>query len=146
MNDINKALQIATLAHKGQKDKVGKDYINHPIMVSSMCTTLEAKIVGLLHDVVEDTNITLEYLKEFFSNDIIEAIDLVTKRYPIDINLYYKNIKNNKIAREVKIADLTHNMDLSRFEKDKITQYDLDRTEKYRKYYNYLINDNQNEI
>lgn len=61
MNDINKALEIATNAHKGQFDKVGKEYINHPITVSSMCKSNEAKIVGLLHDVVEDTDITLDY-------------------------------------------------------------------------------------
>ena len=95
MNDLNKALEIATKAHKGQFDKAGKQYINHPITVSSKCNTLEAKIVGLLHDVVEDTDVTLEYLKEFFSEDIIEAIRLVTKVDPLDINEYYKNIKNN---------------------------------------------------
>lgn len=140
LNDINKALEIATIAHKGQKDKVGKDYINHPLAVSKMCSTLESKIVGLLHDVVEDTDVPLDYLKQFFSDDIIEAVRLVTKTYPLDIDLYYKNIKNNPIAREVKLADLTHNMDLSRFEEGQITQQDLDRVEKYKLFYNYLKN------
>ena len=141
MNDLNKALEIATKAHKGQFDKAGKEYINHPITVSSRCITLESKIVGLLHDVVEDTDITLDYLKEFFSEDIIEAIRLVTKVEPLDINEYYKNIKNNHIAREVKLADLSHNMDLSRFNQTKITKLDLERVEKYKKYYEYLISD-----
>ena len=141
MNDLNKALEIATIAHKGQVDKAGKDYINHPITVSSKCTTLESKIVGLLHDVVEDTDITLDYLKEFFSEDIIETIRLLTKVEPLDINEYYKNIKNNPIAREVKLADLSHNMNLSRFSKDMITKKDLERVEKYKKYYEYLLND-----
>lgn len=146
MNDLNKALEIATLAHKGQLDKSGKDYINHPIAVSNKCKSLKAKIVGLLHDVVEDTSITLNYLKDYFTDDIIIAIDLLTKKNGLDINIYYKNIKANPLAKEVKIADLTHNMDLSRFEKDKITQKDLDRVEKYKKYYDYLINDDQNII
>ena len=146
MNDIKKALEIATLAHKGQVDKAGKDYINHPITVSSYCKTYEAKIVGLLHDTVEDTDITLDYLKNYFTEDILEAIKLVTKSYPLDINQYYKNIRGNPIAREVKIADLTHNMDLSRFDITKITQKDLDRVEKYKKYYNYLVKKNQEEI
>lgn len=144
MNDINKALEIATLAHKGQVDKSGKDYINHPIAVSSKCNSLKAKIVGLLHDVVEDTDVTLEYLSNYFTSDIIEAISLVTKTYPLDINKYYKNIKNNPIAKEVKLADLSHNMDLSRL--DNITEYDLRRNEKYKKYYDYLINDKQEEL
>jgi len=141
MNDLNKALEIAIKAHKGQFDKAGKEYINHPITVSSKCSTLETKIVGLLHDVVEDTDVTLEYLKEFFSEDIIEAIRLVTKVEPLDINEYYKNIKNNPLAREVKLADLSHNMDLSRFDQTKITKWDFERVEKYKKYYEYLISD-----
>lgn len=146
MNDINKALEIATNAHKGQFDKVGKEYINHPITVSSMCKSNKAKIVGLLHDVVEDTDITLDYLKQFFTEDIIEAIRLVTKTEPLDIDKYYKNIKNNPIAREVKLADLTHNMDFSRFEGRELTEWDLKRNEKYKKFYNYLIDDNKDTI
>ena len=146
MNDINKALEIATIAHKGQFDKVGKEYINHPITVSSMCKSNKAKIVGLLHDIVEDTDITLDYLKQYFTEDIIEAIRLVTKIEPLDIDKYYKNIKNNPIAREVKIADLTHNMDLSRFEGHELTEWDLKRNEKYKKFYNYLIDDNKDTI
>ena len=146
MNDINKALEIATIAHKGQKDKVGKDYIYHPMAVSSKCNSLKAKIVGLLHDVVEDTDVTLDYLKQYFTDDIILAIKLVTKVYPLDINQYYKDIKNNELAREVKLADLSHNMDLSRFDPNKITEKDLQRNEKYKKFYQYLLNDNQESI
>ena len=97
------------------------------------------KIVGLLHDVVEDTDVTIDYLKQFFSQEIIEAIDLLTKREPLDIKEYYRKIKENKIAKEVKLADLSHNMDLSRFEEGKITQWDLIRNEKYKKFYSYLI-------
>ena len=139
INNLNKAFEIASIAHSGQKDKTGKEYINHPIAVSKMCNTIETKIVGLLHDVVEDTNVTIDYLKQFFSREIIEAIDLLTKREPLDIKEYYRKIKENKIAKEVKLADLSHNMDLSRFEEGKITQWDLIRNEKYKKFYAYLI-------
>lgn len=139
-NSIDKALEIATKAHKGQVDKAGVDYIIHPITVSKLCQTKEAKIVGLLHDVVEDTNVTLKDLEEFFSSDIIEAIRLVTKTEGFNIDEYYQNIKNNKIAKEVKLADLTHNMDLSRFNNQDLTEKDLKRKEKYQKYYEYLSN------
>lgn len=139
-NSIDKALEIATKAHKGQVDKAGVEYINHPIAVSNLCQTKEAKIVGLLHDVIEDTNVTLKDLEEYFSSDIIEAIVLVTKTEGFNIDEYYQNIKNNRIAREVKLADLTHNMDLSRFKDQEITEKDLRRKEKYQKYYEFLKN------
>lgn len=137
-NSLEKALEIATKAHSGQFDKVGKEYINHPIAVSNLCFTKEAKIVGLLHDVVEDTDITLEDLSKDFSSDIIEAIRLVTKTENYVIEDYYQNIKNNAIAREVKLADLTHNMDLSRYDGLEITKEVRERTKKYQKYYEFL--------
>lgn len=140
-NSLETALEIAKNAHSGQVDKVGKLYINHPIKVSNLCTTKEAKIVGLLHDVVEDTYVTLDDLKEHFSSDIIEAIRLVTKTENYDPSEYYLNIKKNKIAREVKMADLTHNMDLSRYDGLEITEKDLERTKRYQEYYQYLKED-----
>ncbi len=143
INDINKALEIATKAHQGQFDKVGNEYINHPIIVSGYCTTNESKIVALLHATVEDTDVTLDYLKQFFTPNIINAIDLVTKKEGYDIKEYYQNIKKNKIAREVKLADLRHNMDLSRYNGHKITDVEINKTKKYQIYYNYLLNDEE---
>ena len=102
------------------------------------CKTQKGKIVGLLHDVVEDTPITLEDLRAIFDEDIVIAIGLLTKTEGFDINEYYAAIKNNPIAREVKMADLTHNMDISRFEGREITEKDRARTEKYKGYYAYL--------
>lgn len=138
LNSLDKALEIATNAHKGQFDKVGKEYINHPIAVSNLCKNKKAKIVGLLHDVVEDTEVTLDDLRKYFSNDIIEAIKLVTKTKNYVPEEYYQNIKMNNLAREVKMADLTHNMDLSRYQGLEITDEVIKRTEKYQKYYEYL--------
>ena len=114
-NKIKLAEQIATEAHAGQVDKAGVAYINHPRTVSSMCNSEAAKIVGWLHDVVEDTEVTFEDLIEKgFSDEIIEALRCITKEEGYEISEYYTKIKRNIIAREVKLADLTHNSDFSR--------------------------------
>lgn len=108
---------IAVNAHKSQLDKGGHPYINHPRFVSAHCTSPESRIVGMLHDVVEDTDVTLDALREYgFNEDILMAIDLVTKKKgpDYDEDLYYEKIKTNSIAREVKLADLKHNSDISR--------------------------------
>lgn len=139
-NSLDKALEIATKAHNGQVDKAGREYIYHPIEVSNMCTNYEAKIVGLLHDVIEDTDVTLRELEVYFTEEILEAVKLLTKTKDYNPNLYYKNIKNNKITREVKMADLTHNMDLNRFNSSQITSKDIERVKTYKQYYEYLAN------
>lgn len=72
---------IAVNAHKSQLDKGGHPYINHPRFVSAHCTSPESRIVGMLHDVVEDTDVTLDALREYgFNEDILMALDLVTKK------------------------------------------------------------------
>lgn len=136
--DYCKALIIAAKSHKGQYDKAGKDCFFHPLTVSSYCKTNKGKIVGLLHDVVEDTHVTIDELSKVFDNEITTAIQLLTKTKDFDIKEYYKNIKNNPLAKEVKIADLTHNMDMSRFYGRKITKKEKARAEKYKEYYSYL--------
>lgn len=137
-SDYWKALIIAAQSHKGQYDKAGKDYLLHPLTVSSYCKTKKGKIVGLLHDVVEDTPISIEELSKVFDSEITTAIQLLTKTKGFDINEYYADIKNNPLAREVKMADLTHNMDMSRFDGKEITEKDKTRTEKYKGYYAFL--------
>lgn len=137
-SDYCKALTIAAQSHKGQYDKVGKDYLFHPLTVSSYCQTQKGKIVGLLHDVVEDTPITPEKLSKIFDDEIVTAIGLLTKTEGFEINEYYAAIKNNPLAREVKMADLTHNMDMSRFDGREITEKDRARSKKYKGYYLYL--------
>lgn len=106
---------IARTAHEGQLDLQGVDYIYHPLEVSAKCDTIEGKIVGLLHDVVEDTTITLENLKAIgFDDDLLEALRCVTKEPGYDEAEYYARIKANPIAKEVKLADLEHNGDPNR--------------------------------
>lgn len=137
MSNYELALKIATEAHKGQVDKAGVPYINHPLTVASLVETEEEKIVALLHDTIEDTNITEQDLLNYgFSNKIVEAVKLLTHNKDVPYMDYVAKIKDNELARKVKIADLTHNSDLSRLKE--ITDKDKKRYKKYRKALLYL--------
>lgn len=137
MNNYELALKIATEANKGQVDKAGVPYINHPLTVASLVDTEEEKIVALLHDTIEDTNITEQDLIDYgFPNEIVEAVKLLTHNKNVPYMDYVAKIKDNELARKVKIADLTHNSDLSRLKE--ITEKDKKRYEKYQKALLYL--------
>ncbi len=137
MSQAEKALEIATKAHFGQKDKAGQDYILHPITVASFMNTDEEKAVAYLHDVVEDTNVNFEDLRKIFSPNIVEAIDAITKRKNETYEEYLKRVSMNKIARKVKAADMLHNMDLTRLKR--ITKKDIERANKYKNSILYLL-------
>lgn len=131
------ARQVAFEAHDGQKDKAGVPYIFHPIIVASMVETEDEKIVAFLHDVIEDSNITIDDLKELgFSNPITEAVFCITKTDGIKYEEYLEVVKSNPIARVVKIADLTHNSMISRIANP--AEKDVKRTNKYAKAIKYL--------
>ncbi|MFG5918610.1 HD domain-containing protein [Sneathia vaginalis] len=137
MSNYELALKIATEAHKGQVDKAGVPYINHPLTVASLVDTEEEKIVALLHDTIEDTSITEQDLIDYgFPNEIVEAVKLLTHNKNVPYMDYVAKIKDNELARKVKIADLTHNSDLSRLKE--ITDKDKKRYEKYQKALLYL--------
>lgn len=128
---------IAKLAHKGQKDKAGMDYFTHPEAVAAMLETPEEKIVGYLHDTVEDTDVTVEDIRSVFGNEIADAVALMTHADGVPYMNYVKEIGKNPLARKVKLADLTHNMDISRIPNP--AQKDYDRIEnKYKPAYEYL--------
>lgn len=130
-------LLLAYQAHKGQKDKANVDYINHPIYIALNMEAEEEKIVALLHDVIEDTQLTLEDLKaKGYSKQILDAIDCLTHKDNIPYDIYIKTIKNNSLATKVKIMDLNHNMDSSRLEH--ISEKDKKRLTKYKKALIYL--------
>lgn len=134
---IKKALDLARVKHSGQVDKSGDDYIFHPVMVALECETVDAKIVALLHDVLEDTDTTVEELSTLgFSQKIIDALMLLTHDEALSYEEYVKKIKasGNKTAIEVKLADLTMNMDTDRLNGKKPPKYEL-----YRWAYDYLI-------
>lgn len=137
MSKYELALKIATDAHKGQVDKAGVEYINHPLKVASLVYNEKEKIIALLHDTIEDTYITEQHLIDYgFSNEIIEAVKVLTHSKDVPYMDYIQKIKGNKLARKVKIADLTHNSDLTRLKN--ITEKDRKRCEKYKKALMYL--------
>ena len=110
-----KAKAIAMKAHAGQKDKGGMDYITHPLRVSELCRTKQAKIAALLHDVVEDSDVTCEDLMaEGIPKEMVAVVDLLTLRPGIKRQDYIRRLGKHPIAREVKMADLLHNMDPTR--------------------------------
>ena len=132
-----KAYEVAKKAHLGQVDKAGEDYIKHPEKVASFVKTDEEKAVAYLHDVIEDTELTLEDLYEYsFSKEVIEAVDIITKKRGEDYQSYLNSVKENKLARAVKLADLRHNSDLTRL--IKVTEKDIKRKEKYQKAIDFL--------
>ena len=121
---IEKAIKIAAMAHTGQKDKAGEPYIFHPLRVMLRCSNDIDRICGVLHDVIEDTAITLEYLqKEGFSQEVITALEALTKQ--TDENY------DDFIVRVLKNADLADNMDLSRLKNP--SEEDFLRVKKYQK-------------
>lgn len=138
MSTLERAIEIATEAHRGQFDKAGNDYIGHPLRVMEAGKTTEEKIVGVLHDVVEDTDWTFERLAaEGFSIEIIEAIRCVTKlseNEPYD--KFIARVKENPLAVAVKLNDLTDNMDIRRL--PYISDKDIKRLKKYLKAYKQL--------
>lgn len=136
---LNKAIEIATKAHKGQVDKAGQPYIGHPLRVMAMGTTEEEKIVGVLHDVVEDSDWTFERLTdEGFSSEVIDALRCVTKLSESEpYDKFIQRVKANPLAVKVKISDLIDNMDVRRLAY--ISEKDVKRLRKYLKAYKQLL-------
>ncbi|MCL1803807.1 MAG: GTP pyrophosphokinase [Eubacteriaceae bacterium] len=113
--NVNKALNFAYGAHHGQLDKSGVAYIYHPAYLASQMDTEDEIMAALLHDVIEDTEATLEDLEaEGFPAAVIEAVALLTHDKGTDFFDYVQNLKGNDIARKVKLADLSHNSNASR--------------------------------
>ena len=135
---VFRAMNIAYSAHMGQFDKAGVPYIFHPVHLAEQMDTEEECIVALLHDVVEDTEVTFEDLEKEFSKTIIDAIRLLTRDKSVDYMEYVKNLKSNTIARKVKLADLRHNSDSTRL--IKITDKDIERINKYKRAIELLTN------
>ncbi len=127
-----KAMKLCFEAHKEQLDKSGLPYVFHPFHLAEQMTTEETTIVALLHDVVEDTDYTIEDLKKMgFEKTVTDAIALMTHEDGVDYMEYVAGIKPNAIAKAVKLADLRHNSDLSRL--DAVNEKALKRREKYLK-------------
>jgi (p)ppGpp synthase/HD superfamily hydrolase len=140
MATIEKAIQIALRAHEGQKDKTGQPYILHPLRLMSAVEGYEAKVVAILHDVIEDSTITVEDLrKEGFGEMVLTALACVTHLKGESYADYVVRCKGNETARRVKLADLEDNARPSRaiLRPDRI-EPDLTRLRKYLLTYKFL--------
>lgn len=125
-----KAMKIAFEVHKDQVDKNGIPYIYHPIHLAEQMKTEYEICVALLHDTVEDSDITFEDLIEAgFPDEVITALRRMTHDESVAYMEYVENIRNNPIAKAVKLADLRHNSDLTRL--DHVTEKDFVRNKKY---------------
>lgn len=109
-----KAMLIAYAAHHGQFDKSGAPYIFHPVHLAEQMDDEFSCCVALLHDTVEDTDVTLEDLAKEFPREVVEAVALMTHAEGVDYFDYVRAIGRNPIAKKVKLADLAHNSDQSR--------------------------------
>lgn len=132
-----KALRLCFDAHREQVDKTGLPYVFHPFHLAEQMKDEATTVCALLHDVVEDTDYTLEDLRAMgFPADVVDALALLTHDPAIPYMDYVKEIAKNPIARKVKMADLRHNSDLSRM--DEVDEWAVKRTEKYKKALAYL--------
>lgn len=129
--ETKKAMKICFEAHKDQTDKSGLPYVFHPFHVAEQMHDEKTTIVALLHDVIEDTSYTLQDLRAIgFNQEVLDAIALMTHDNNVPYMEYVAKIRENPIARAVKLADLRHNSDLTRM--DEITETELKRVEKYK--------------
>ena len=125
-----KAMKVCFEAHKNQVDKTGLPYVFHPFHLAEQMDDELSTVCALLHDVVEDTDITLnDLLKMGFPNDVIDVLSLLTHDMSVPYMDYVKNLSTNPTARKVKIADLLHNSDLGRLEHP--TEHDIQQQTKY---------------
>ena len=127
---LEKAIQCAVKAHAGQKDKAGAPYILHPLRIMMKMDNQAGMIAALLHDVVEDSSVTLADLcAEGFSEEVIAAVDHLTRREGEAYEMFINRLRHNPLAVKVKLADLEDNMDIRRIEN--VTESDIERIQKY---------------
>ena len=137
-NFLSEAITLALKAHEGQVDKSGMPYVGHIMRVMAAGRTEDEKIVGVLHDVVEDTHWTFEaLLAKGFPSHIVDALRCVTKLSDDEpYDEFIERVKTNPLAVAVKINDLTDNMDVRRYME--LTDWDVKRLRKYLKAYQKL--------
>ena len=133
MNLIEKCIALSLEAHSGQTDRLGNPYILHPLHLMANVDGEEEKMTAILHDVVEDTDVTMDELQALgLPESVLTAVALLTHdKENVPYDNYVKNLKPNPIARAVKMADLRHNMDIRRL--PKVTEKDAIRMDKYRR-------------
>lgn len=133
-----KALKLSFEAHKNQVDKTGVPYVFHPFHLAEQMTDEISTVCALLHDVIEDTEYTFEDIHGMgFPQEVIDVLKLLTHEESVPYMEYVEKIKENPIAKQVKIADLKHNSDLTRM--DVIDEKALQRTKKYKQAIELLV-------
>jgi (p)ppGpp synthase/HD superfamily hydrolase len=131
MSSLEKALSIAAQAHEGQRDKAGAPYILHPLRVMLKMKTEDEMIVAVLHDVIEDSDLTIDLLRqEGFASEILDVLECLTRSDDEEYGKFIERIKRNPLAIKVKIADLEDNLEVARLKE--VTAADAERIEKYR--------------
>lgn len=129
---LDKAIKLAEKYHEGQVDRGGKPYIGHPLRVMEGVETFEEKILAVLHDVLEDCDVSAEQLiEEGIPKELVEKLKILCKGKNEDYFQYINRITNDKATINVKLSDLRDNMDLNRLKQ--ITEKDIKRLEKYKK-------------
>jgi len=137
MDLIEKSLEIALKAYKGQKDKAGETYILHPLRLMAKVTSVEEKSVALLHDVIEDSEFTAEdLLSEGIPSEIVFAVQAMTKADGENYEAFILRVKDNPLAARIKCLDIEDNINVLRL--NAISQKDLDRVAKYHKAWSVL--------
>lgn len=135
---FEKAIGLMLEKHRGQMDKAGKPYYGHLIRVAQDVFTGKRKIVALLHDIVEDTDATPEFLlQQGFPSEIVEAVDAISHREDESYEAFINRVAQNPLATTVKISDLEDNMDIFRL--NEITEEDRLRLNKYLKAWRQLV-------
>ncbi len=135
--DVEKARAFAQKAHAGAVDKAGEPYWNHPARVAGRLSDPAEKVVGYLHDVVEDTEYTVDDIRAAFGEETAEAVDAISHREDESWADYLIRVKSNPVARVVKISDLIDNSNLSRL--PVVTAKDVKRQAKYNRALYFLM-------
>ncbi len=131
---LAKAVDIASSAHKDQKDRAGAPYILHPLRLMTKAVGVLEKTVAVLHDVIEDTTVTFDELEqEGFCREVLIALDLLTHRKNVSYSAYVDRIMENRLALRVKMLDWEDNLNVLRL--DRLCEADYTRISKYHTYY-----------
>ena len=144
-NSLNKAIEIAAQIHTGKKGRNKEPAILHPIRVMSMMNDNRSRTVAVLHDVVESGKISIRELKVMgFDKKICRAIDLLSRRKNEKYTDYINRLKNNKVAKKVKVADLVDNYN-RRISYTSLSNVDSQKIKKYKKAYKKLTGEKLNK-
>lgn len=141
--DTATAQAWAELHHRGQVDKAGLPYVTHPARVAERMKTPEEKVVGWLHDTVEDTDLTLREIEEQFGPETAAAVDAISRREGETWEDYLQRVRQNEVARKVKISDLIDNSNLSRI--PEVTMKDVKRQKRYNRALKHMMSEDDSE-